>query len=57
MKIFLKSEHQVFSLHEERDFFRMKVGKSEVKQDHVEEFMDKTVEWLSTNPDKGVLID
>ena len=35
----------------------MKVGKSEVKEDHVEEFMDKTVEWFSTNPKKGILID
>ncbi|MGO9568932.1 MAG: hypothetical protein ACLP5H_15460, partial [Desulfomonilaceae bacterium] len=47
----------VFSLLEERDFFRMKVRKSEVNEDHVEEFMDKTVEWLSTNPQKGILID
>src|SRR5271157_1470066 len=57
MKFFVESEQQVFSLHEERDFFRMKVRKSEVKEDHVEEFMDKTVEWLSTNPEKGILID
>jgi len=57
MKISFESEQQVFSLLEERDFFRMKVRKSEVNEDHVEEFMDKTVEWLSTNPQKGILID
>ena len=57
MKFLFESEEQIFSLHEESDFFRMKVGKSEVEEDHVEEFMDKTVEWLSTNPEKGILID
>jgi anti-anti-sigma regulatory factor/predicted transcriptional regulator len=57
MKFLFESEEQIFSLLEESDFFRMKVSKSEVKEDHVEEFMDKTVEWLSTNPKKGILID
>jgi len=57
MKFLFESDEQIFSLLEESDFFRMKVGKSEVKEDHVEEFMDKTVEWLSTNPQKGILID
>ncbi len=57
MKISVESEKQVFSLLEESDFFRMKVRTSEVHEDHVEEFMDKTVEWLSTNPQKGILID
>jgi predicted transcriptional regulator/anti-anti-sigma regulatory factor len=57
MKFLFESEEQIFSLLEESDFFRMKVDKSEVKEDHVEEFMDKTVEWLSTNPKKGILID
>ena len=57
MKFLFESEEQIFSLLEESDFFRMKVGKSAVKEDHVEEFMDKTVEWLSTNPKKGILID
>jgi transcription initiation factor IIE alpha subunit len=57
MKFLFESEEQIFSLLEESDFFRMKVGKSQVKEDHVEEFMDKTVEWLSTNPKKGILID
>jgi anti-anti-sigma regulatory factor len=57
MKFLFDSDEQIFSLLEESDFFRMKVSKSEVKEDHVEEFMDKTVEWLSTNPNKGILID
>ena len=57
MKFLVESGEQIFSLFEESDFFRMKVGKSEVKEEHVEEFMDKTVEWFSTNPQKGILID
>jgi anti-anti-sigma regulatory factor len=57
MKFLFVDEEEIFSLVEESDFFRMKVCKSEVKEDHVEEFMDKTVEWLSTNPQKGILID
>jgi anti-anti-sigma regulatory factor len=57
MKFLFESEEQIFSLLEENDFFRMKVSKSQVNEDHVEEFMDKTVEWLSTNPKKGILID
>jgi hypothetical protein len=50
------AEH-TFSLTEEADMFRLKIDASEVKEEHVEEFMDKTVEWLSTNPEKGILID
>jgi anti-anti-sigma regulatory factor/AraC-like DNA-binding protein len=57
MKFSVQSGQQVFSLLEESDFFRMKIRKSEVNEDHVEEFMDETVEWLSTNPEKGILID
>jgi anti-anti-sigma regulatory factor len=57
MKFLVDGEEQIFSILEESDFFRMKVCKSEVEEDHVEEFMDKTVEWLSTNPEKGILID
>lgn len=45
------------SLAEEPEFFRMKFLTSEVQERHVEEFMDTTVEWLSTNPTKGILID
>jgi anti-anti-sigma regulatory factor len=57
MKFFFESEEQIFSLAEESGFFRMKVDKPQIEEDHVEEFMDKTVEWLSTNPEKGILID
>jgi len=45
------------SLVEESGFFRMKIQTPEVEEHHVEEFMDTTVEWLSTNPTKGILID
>jgi len=57
MKRLINGEEQIFSLTEEPDLFRMKFGTSEIKEEHVEEFMDKTVEWLSTNPEKGILID
>jgi len=57
MKRFIDGEEQVFSLTEEIDLFRLRIGTAEVKEKHVEEFMDKTVEWLSTNPEKGILID
>ncbi len=57
IKFLVESEEQIFSLLEESDFFRMRVCQSEVKKDHVQEFIDKTVEWFSTNPAKGILID
>jgi len=57
MKRLINGEEQIFSLTEETDLFRLKIGISELKEKHVEEFMDKTVEWLSTNPRKGILID
>ncbi len=57
VKFLVESGDQIFSLSEEDDFFRMKVGRPEVREEHVEEFMDKTVEWFSTNPKKGILID
>jgi len=50
-------EPTVFSLVEEPEFFRLKVETSAIKDEHVEEFLDTTVEWLSTNPSKGILID
>ncbi len=57
IKFLVDNEEQIFSLLEESDFFRMKVCKSEIKEDDVQEFIDKTVEWFSTNPAKGILID
>jgi anti-anti-sigma regulatory factor len=53
----VNGEEQIFSLTEEPDLFRMKFGASNIKAEHVEEFMDMTVEWLSTSPEKGILID
>jgi anti-anti-sigma regulatory factor/DNA-binding HxlR family transcriptional regulator len=47
----------VFSLVEEPGFFRLKVDTPYIEEDHVEEFLDTTVEWLSSNPKKGILID
>ena len=47
----------VISLVEESGYFRLKIQTPEVEEHHVEEFMDTTVEWLSTNPSKGILID
>ena len=57
MKRFVDGSEQIFSLIEETDFFRIKCDSSEVKEEYVEEFMDKTVEWLSSSPKKGILID
>ena len=57
MKRLINGEEQIFSLTEETDLFRLKIDISELKEKHVEEFMDMTVEWLSTNPQKGILID
>ncbi|MBI4966473.1 MAG: hypothetical protein HY913_24545 [Desulfomonile tiedjei] len=50
-------EEMVFSLAEESGFFRLKVDTPHIEEDHVEEFLDTTVEWLSSNPKKGMLID
>ena len=57
MKRLINGEEQIFSLTEETELFRLKIDISEVKEKHVEEFMDMTVEWLSTKPEKGILID
>jgi anti-anti-sigma regulatory factor len=57
MKFLFEDEALIFTLVEEPEFFRMKITRPEIDEDHVEQFMDKTVEWLSTNPEKGILID
>jgi anti-anti-sigma regulatory factor len=57
MRFLFDDEEMIFSLVEEPEFFRMKVDSSEIDEDHVEQFTDKTVEWLSTNPEKGIQID
>ncbi len=54
---FYVEEEMAFSLLEETAFFRLQVATVEIKEQHVEEFLDTTVEWLSTNPHKGILID
>jgi len=46
-----------FSLVEEASFFRLRADTPRIEEDHVEEFLDTTVEWLSSNPKKGILID
>ncbi|HMK34835.1 MAG TPA: hypothetical protein VK463_07205 [Desulfomonilaceae bacterium] len=57
MKFLFEDAESIFSLEEEAKSYRLKIEKSEIEEDHVEEFMDKTVEWLSSNPEKGLLID
>jgi anti-anti-sigma regulatory factor len=57
MKFLFDDEELIFALVEENEFFRLSVERSTIEPQHVEEFMDKTVEWLSTNPQKGILID
>ncbi len=54
---FYVDEEFAISLVEESEFFRLRIQTPEVTEYHVEEFMDTTVEWLSTNPQKGILID
>lgn len=48
---------EIFSVVEEDEFYRLVIGAEEVKEGHVEDFLDTTVEWLSRNPEKGILID
>jgi DNA-binding Lrp family transcriptional regulator len=57
MRFLFEDEEMIFSLAEEPETFRLKVESAVINEDHVEEFMDKTVEWLSSNPEKGILID
>ncbi|MDQ7782724.1 MAG: hypothetical protein RDU20_07585 [Desulfomonilaceae bacterium] len=54
---FYVDDEFAISLVEESRFFRLRIQTPEVEDYHVEEFMDTTVEWLSTNPRKGILID
>jgi len=56
-KVRVEGEERVCSLVEESEFFRLAMIRSELKSRHVEDFLDTTVEWLSTNPDKGIIID
>ena len=56
-KYYFEDEETAFSLVEEHGFYRLRVERSAIEDKHVEEFLDRTVEWLSRNPDKGILID
>jgi DNA-binding HxlR family transcriptional regulator/anti-anti-sigma regulatory factor len=56
-KYYYEDLHSAFSLVEESSCFRIKMERPEIEEQHVEEFLDKTVEWLSSNPDKSMLID
>jgi hypothetical protein len=57
MPKFYVDEPAAFSLIEESDFYRLQVLTPHIYDSHVEEFLDITVEWLSSNPDKGILVD
>ncbi|GEM_PF-602454 len=56
-KYYVATEQKAFSIEEEREFFRLKTIHPEIKEQHVEDFLDTTIEWLSSNPHKGILID
>jgi anti-anti-sigma regulatory factor len=56
-KYYVDDEETAFSLVEEQRFYRLRVERSAIEERHVEEFLDRTVEWLSKNPSKGILID
>ncbi len=57
MKFYVNEGPASFSVVEEEEVFRMVIRGSEIDEDDVEDFLDTTVEWLSTNPEKGILID
>jgi anti-anti-sigma regulatory factor len=54
---FYVDDELIFKVVDEPEFFRMIIATPEILEEHVEEFMDSTVEWLSTNPQKGILLD
>ena len=56
-KYYFDDEETAFSLVEEPRFYRLRVERSAIEETHVEEFLDRTVELLSKNSDKGILID
>ncbi len=56
-RYFYADRKPAFSLLEEPDCFRLKMELPEIEEHHVEEFLDKTVEWLSANSEKGMVID
>jgi anti-anti-sigma regulatory factor/uncharacterized protein (DUF433 family) len=50
-------EQLAFSVVEESGFFRLVTNRKAVGPQQVEDFLDTTVEWLSSNPEKGILLD
>jgi anti-anti-sigma regulatory factor len=56
-KYYFDDDESAFSLVEERRFYRLRVEQPAIEEEHVEEFLDRTVEWLSRNTEKGILID
>ena len=49
-KYYFDDEETAFSFVEEPNFYRLGVERSTIEEKHVEEFLDRTVEWLSRNP-------
>ena len=56
-KIYWVDFEKCFNIVEEERSFRLEIAKPEIMDEHVEDFLDTTVEWLSSNPNKGMLID
>jgi anti-anti-sigma regulatory factor/uncharacterized protein (DUF433 family) len=56
-KYHVESDESAFSVLEESGFFRLSMKAPDIGPKHVEDFLDTTVEWLSGNPTKGILID
>ena len=56
-RYYVEDDVPAFSVTEETDFYRLSIGRSEIDDADVEDFLDTTVEWLSSNPTKGILID
>jgi predicted DNA-binding transcriptional regulator/anti-anti-sigma regulatory factor len=56
-RYFFDAEERVFSVVEEPEFFRLTIARERIGPQHVEDFCDTSVEWLSSNPDKGILVD
>jgi len=56
-RYYVEDDLPAFSVTEETEFYRLRIGRSQIDEDDVEDFLDTTVEWLSSNPSKGILID
>lgn len=56
-KIYWQDFEKCFNIIEEEKSFRLEIVKPDIRDEHVEDFLDTTVEWLSSNPEKGMLID